>query len=89
MPSIAFSPNIRTHVDVAPREVSGVTVAEALESVFVEHPRLRGYLLDDRGAVRKHIAVFVDGVTIEDRDSLSDALPENGEIFVMQALSGG
>jgi hypothetical protein len=33
--------------------------------------------------------VFVDGRAIKDRKELSDAVPENGEVFVMQALSGG
>lgn len=89
MPAIAFSSNIRTQVDVMPGEVTAATVGEALESVFSRHPRLRGYLLDDRGAVRKHVAVFVNGVSIEQRDTLSDPVEDSDEIFVMQALSGG
>ena len=53
------------------------------------HPRLRGYLLDDQGAVRKHVAIFLDGESICDRLALSDPLPAEGELFVAQALSGG
>ena len=89
MPSIAFSKNIRTHVDADRMEVHANTVSEALESVFSEHPSLRSYLLDDRGAVRKHVAIFVNGVSITDRATLSDTISETDEIFVMQALSGG
>jgi hypothetical protein len=89
MASISFSQNIRSHVAVDPRQVSGRTVRDALEAVFVEHPRLASYVLDDRGAVRKHVAVFLDGHSIRDREGLSDPLPANGELFVMQALSGG
>ena len=89
MASIAFSPNLRSHVDVEPCEVSGATVREALEEVFAAHELLRSYILDDRGAVRKHIAVVLNGQTVEDRETLSDPLPEDGDIFVMQALSGG
>lgn len=89
MAGIAMSQHIRNHVDVDRSEVSGETVREALESLFSENPRLRGYLLDDRGAVRKHVVVFVNGESVKDRDSLSDPLPPDGEIFLMQALSGG
>ena len=57
--------------------------------VFSENPRLRGYVLDDQGRLRKHVAVFVDGKLVEDREALSDAVRDDSEIFVMQALSGG
>ncbi len=87
--SIAFSPNLQTHVAVERCEVGGATVREALEEVIAVNERLRSYVLDDRGAVRKHIAVVVDGVTVADREQLSDALAPDSEIFVMQALSGG
>ena len=90
MPSVSFSPNIRSHVDVDTCEVTGAaTVKEALESVFLEHQRLRSYLFQDDGSVRKHIALIVNGKPIDDRDTLSDSISEEDEIFVMQALSGG
>lgn len=89
MPAVSFSKNIRTHVDVERWEADATTVGEALESVFAEFPKLRSYLLDDRGAVRKHVAVFVNGASITDREKLSDSVTDSDEIFVMQALSGG
>ncbi|MBB5353004.1 hypothetical protein HNR46_003257 [Haloferula luteola] len=84
-----MSQHIQTHVDVEPGEVTGATVREALEGFFATNPRLRSYLLDDRGAVRKHVVVFLDGESVRDRQNLSDPLPAAGEIFLMQALSGG
>ena len=89
MPIVSFTQNLRCHVDVDRCEVVGTTVREALDAVFAQHPRLRGYLQDDRGAVRKHVAIVVDGETIRDRETLSDSLAPDAEIFVMQALSGG
>jgi molybdopterin synthase sulfur carrier subunit len=89
MAAIAFSQHLQTHVDAPRAEVHGATVREALESVLAENPRLRGYVLDDAGAVRKHIAVFLDGESVHDRNGLSDPLSPHAEIFVMQALSGG
>ena len=89
MPTIAFSQHLQTHVDVERSTVSGTTVREALDEVIAVNPRLRSYVLDDAGAVRKHIAIFLNGESVHDRTGLSDPLPENGEVFVMQALSGG
>lgn len=62
---------------------------EALERVFRENPRARGYVLDEQGALRKHMAVFIDGETVQDRIGLSDGVGADSQIYVMQALSGG
>ena len=89
MARVVFTENLRRHVDVESCDAPGKTVGEVLDLVFSQHPRLRSYLLDDRGAVRKHIALILDGESIRDRDQLTDSLSEDSEIFVMQALSGG
>ena len=70
-------------------EVSGASIGEALECVFVLHPKLRSYVLDERGTVRHHLALFVDGAAIRNKRDLSQAIGEDSEIYVMQALSGG
>lgn len=89
MPRVVFTKNLQRHVPCPPASVDGTTVAEALEAVFVAHERLRGYVVDERGALRKHMAVFVDGQQLVDRTGLSDPVEVDGEIYVMQALSGG
>ena len=66
-----------------------VAVREVLERVFADNPRLRGYVVDEQGALRKHMAVFVDGQQLVDRAAQSDAVGPGSEIYVMQALSGG
>ncbi len=60
-----------------------------LAGVFDANPQLRGYVLDDQGRLRKHVTVFVDGKMLQDRQRLSDAVCDDSQIFVMQALSGG
>jgi sulfur carrier protein ThiS len=89
MPTVAFTPNLRRHLDCPEVTVAAATVADALEAVFRDHPRLRGYVLDEQGRLRRHVAVFVGGELIHDRERLSDAVAANQDIFVMQALSGG
>jgi hypothetical protein len=89
MPRVTFTPHLQRFVDAPPREVPGDSVRSALESVFVENPRLRDYILDERGAVRQHVTIFVGDSPIRDRIRLTDAVSADEEIFVLQALSGG
>jgi hypothetical protein len=89
MPRLAFTQNIQRHVECPRTDAPGATVAELLAAFFAENARARGYVLDDQGALRPHMSVFINGRPIRDRDRLSDAVPADGEVFVMQALSGG
>jgi len=89
MPRIVFTPNLERHISAPPKEVSGRNVREVLDRVFDDNPRLRGYVLDDQGRLRQHVAVFVNGEMVDDRVRLSDVLDDDDEVFVMQALSGG
>ena len=90
MPQVTFTPNLRRHLSAPTSRVdSARSVREALDAVFEENQRLRGYVLDEQGRLRQHVSVFVDGEMITDRLNLGDALNDDSEVFVMQALSGG
>ncbi len=89
MPRVNFPQVLQRHVVCPPVEVRGATVREALEAAFVIYPLVRSYLLDDSGALRQHITVFVDGVVVRDRQRLATPVAANGQIDVLQALSGG
>lgn len=89
MPHVTFTPALQRHVPCPPAEVEGGTVREVLDRVFGDNPRARGYVLDEQGALRKHMVVFVDGEVIQDRTGLTDGVSRDSQIYVMQALSGG
>jgi molybdopterin synthase sulfur carrier subunit len=89
MPTVAFTENIQRHVPCPPTEVRGGTVREVLDAVFAGNPLARGYVLDEQGELRKHMAIFLDGRMIADRTGLSDAVRPDSKLYVMQALSGG
>ncbi|UTW51308.1 MoaD/ThiS family protein [bacterium SCSIO 12827] len=65
------------------------TLGAALAAVFADHPALKSYILDDQGALRRHVAVFVAGKPVRDREKLTDPVGPDEEIHVFQALSGG
>ena len=89
MAKVSFTANSQRHVACPPCEVPGRTVREVLDAVFANNPPARGYVLDDQGALRKHMSIFVDGRLISDRNKLSDAVGETSSVAVFQALSGG
>lgn len=89
MARVVFTSNLEKHVDCAPREVAGNSVREVLDGVFAESPKLRSYILNDQGRLRKHVTVFVDNQLISDRVSLGDSVSAASSIYIMQALSGG
>ena len=89
MPTVRFTQNIQRHVGCPILEVSGATVRETLESYFQQIEQARRYVLDDQGRLRHHMAIFIDGNQIEDRDGLTDPVKEGSVVDVVQALSGG
>jgi sulfur-carrier protein len=89
MPVVAFTPNLTRHLECPEVVVPAGTVAEALDRVFRENPRLRSYIVDEQGRLRQHVAVFVGGEMVRDRMRLTDEIQDHQDVFVMQALSGG
>ena len=89
MPSVRFTRNIQRHVECPTLDVPGATLGEVLNAYFATNERARGYVLEDDGRLRKHMAVFIDGRQIEDREQLSDPLSPGAVVDVVQSLSGG
>ena len=90
-PSLArwLTPNPNTGVAERTFSVSGATVREVLEALFAVAPVLRGYVTDERGALRHHVVAFVNGVAVQDKAALAESVPADGEVHIFQALSGG
>jgi molybdopterin synthase sulfur carrier subunit len=89
MAEVHFTSWLRELVPDGPLTAVGVTVGAVLEEVFSERPQVRGYVLDDRGRLRKHVCVFVDGARLKNADALKRSIGPQTKLHVMQALSGG
>lgn len=97
MPTVVVAPSLTRWLTPVPGtnapersfEVAGATAREVLDALFALHPVLRGYVTDERGALRHHVVAFVDGVAVQDKAALADPVPANGEVHIFQALSGG
>lgn len=89
MPSVEFAPALTRHVPCPPQAVRAETLREALQAAFLAAPAMRGYVLDEQGAVRKHVAVFVNAQMIASRTQLDIPLRAQDKVMVIQALTGG
>lgn len=95
MPTIVLAPALARWLTAAGGgdmrvEVEATTLHEALDAAFARHPALRGYVVDEQGQLRHHVAVFVDGQALRDKSAARvTPLQARSEIYLLQALSGG
>ena len=89
MARVSFAKAIQRHAPCPGAEISGDTLRDVLDGYFRVHPEARTYVLDERGCVRKHVAVFVNDTLVLDREQLSDPIGDGDHVSVFQALSGG
>jgi molybdopterin synthase sulfur carrier subunit len=68
---------------------SPATVSEALIALWKEYPGLRDRIVDEQGAVRQHINIFVGDEAIRFADGLSTQVPPGTEVLIVPAVSGG
>jgi molybdopterin synthase sulfur carrier subunit len=89
VPRVVFTSNLQRHVNCPETEVAAGTVRTVLAQVFAAQPQARGYVLDEQGHLRRHVAVFIDGRRVRDRERLDEVVGASSEVYVMQALTGG
>jgi len=66
-------------------ELEGATVGEVLQALEREHPDVKGWILDERGAIREHINVFVN----KEYGRENTAVGAQDRLHVLPAISGG
>lgn len=69
--------------------IEASTVADIVKKLDDIYPRMSSYIIDEQGALRKHVNIFIGNSIIEDKISLADKVSEHDEVYIMQALSGG
>jgi sulfur-carrier protein len=89
VPRLVFTQQLARFTAVPEIDTPATTLGDALAAAFAVNPKLRGYVLDDQGHLRKHVVVFVDGERLRDRERLAIPLAASSTVHVLQALSGG
>lgn len=70
-------------------EASGATLADVFADIDRRHPGFRSRVLDDRGALRSYVNVYVGDTDARDSGGLGTAVPEGSEVMVIPAMAGG
>ncbi len=92
MPTVEITPHLYRYFPMLENRAIRVpagSVAEVLRAVNEIAPGFTDYVLDERGALRRHVSLSVNNTLVIDRKTLSDHVPEDGTLYVFQALSGG
>jgi len=89
MATVSFTRALARFHEAPSVEVEGETLADALAAAFAARPVLRGYVLDEQGALRRHVAVYINDRPANDRVRLTDPVAARDQVYVFQALSGG
>jgi sulfur-carrier protein len=65
--------------------IEGGSVGELLRELESAHPAAKGWILDERGELRQHLHVFVNGEPCAQDTNVE----ENDRVDVVPAISGG
>lgn len=88
--SVRIPTILRTYTGGA-SEVSaeGDTLAEVLENLDANHPGIRARVLDDQGAIRRFVNVYVGNDDVRFLDNLETKTPDGTQISIIPAVAGG
>jgi molybdopterin converting factor small subunit len=70
-------------------DAAAKTVGEALGNLWRQHPGLRDRVVNEQGILRQHVNIFLNEDNVRRKQLLDTALPDNCEITILPAVSGG
>lgn len=79
----------RFYPEISSVNTDGKTVEDVIKSLNKIYPGITDYIVDEKGALRKNVNIFIGNKMINDRQKLQDVVSENDQLYIMQALSGG
>lgn len=90
---------VRLHLPGALRQYAGGasvlelagdgTVSELLGALGGAYPGVQQRVVDELGALRPHVNVFVNGENIRYLDGMATSIGEGDEVWLLPAISGG
>ena len=90
MAQVKFTPNLRRFFpNLCECRIEAATVADIVSAVDQRWRGLGDYIIDEQGALRKHVNIFIGDQLLHDKQTLSDRVSTDTQIFIVQALSGG
>jgi molybdopterin synthase sulfur carrier subunit len=85
---IVLTANLQKYYPEREFELEAKSVREILERMDARRPLFSTYILEDDGAVRRHVNLFLNGQLLP-KDKVQTAVKSGDTVHIMQALSGG
>jgi sulfur-carrier protein len=92
MPSVKMTQHLYRFFPILKNQTIMVpvgSVADILRAVNEIAPGFTDYVLDEHGALRRHVNLSINDNIVIDKKNLSDRVSENETLYIFQALSGG
>lgn len=92
MPTVEITPHLYRFFPALENRVIRVPAGSVLEVLCAVNeiaPGFTDYVLDEQGALRRHVSLSINDTVVIDRKTLSDRVAEDGTVYLFQALSGG
>jgi molybdopterin synthase sulfur carrier subunit len=88
--SVRIPTILRTYTN-GESEVSadGGTLAAVLDSLEGSYPGIKGRIVDEQGALRRFVNVYVGNDDVRFLDALDTSTPDGAQISVIPAVAGG
>ncbi len=77
---------LRSYTQSSQAKACGATLDDVLLDLDRQYPGIRFRVIDEQQRMRRHIRIFVNGVSA---DALSQTMQPCDELVIVQALSGG
>ena len=68
---------------------AGATLAEVLDDLDSSFTGIKGRILDESGALRRFVNVYVDNDDVRFLDNLDTPTPDGTQVSVIPAVAGG
>jgi len=70
-------------------DANPATVADALTELWARHVGLRDRVVTERGEIRPHVGLFVNGDHVRHLDGIGTPMKAGDELTILPAISGG
>ena len=89
MAKVTLTANLKKYFPHHDLVIPGDTVFAVLQKMDEIRPHFSSYILEDNGAIRRHVNIFIDGKMLRDKSHVVVPVDHENQIHIMQALSGG
>jgi sulfur-carrier protein len=88
--SVRIPTILRTYTDGESQVTAqGGTLGEVLDDLDASYPGIKARILDEQGAIRRFVNVYVGNDDVRFLDALDTKTPEGAQLSVIPAVAGG